>query len=240
MSVHPAQMEFLWRDEHALRRELETHTGLELRLKITDNRSSVMFVRHDRLSASAQVRLHRMFLEAGDPVVRALATWIRSPRARKAGGVLNAFIREHTHLLRAAPVKTPDCTPQGAHYDLRALYDAVNQAHFDGRVTAPITWGRMPNERRRRSIRFGSYSPREPLIRIHPLLDQDFVPEYFVRYIVFHEMLHADLGIEESESGRRRIHTAEFRRRERAYPDYDRAVAWQAHPPNLRKLLHKR
>lgn len=240
MSVSPAQLEFFWRDEITLRRELEAYSGLELHLKITDNRSSVMFVRHDRLNASAQVRLHRMFLEAEDAVIRALAAWIRSPRARKAGSLLDDYIRTHTHLLRVVPAKQPACIEQGIFHGLREMYDTLNELHFGGEVAVPITWGRMPTERRRRSIRFGSYSPRERLIRIHPLLDQDFVPDFFVRYIVFHEMLHAFLGIQEGANGRRRIHTPEFRRHETAYPDYDRAVAWQAHASNLRRLLQKR
>ena len=91
--------------------------------------------------------------------------------------------------------------------------------------------------RRRRSIRFGSYSPGPRLIRIHPLLDQDFVPRYFVRYIVFHEMLHAHLGLVESPSGRTLSHTHEFNQIERAYPDFHRAEAWQRNSANLRKLL---
>jgi predicted metal-dependent hydrolase len=118
------------------------------------------------------------------------------------------------------------------------LYE-LNREFFEDSVSAHITWGRMPSARRRRSIRFGSYSAEEDLIRIHPLLDQGFVPAFFVRYIVFHEMLHAHLGIEETPSGRRAVHTREFRRREKAYPDYDCAIAWQAEKANLAKLLKK-
>ena len=95
----------------------------------------------------------------------------------------------------------------------------------------------MPTQRRRRSIRFGSYTPVDELIRIHPYLDQAFVPEFFVRYIVFHEMLHAHMGIEETPNGRRRIHPPAFRRREEEYGDYDRAVAWMNDESNLRRLL---
>ena len=235
----PAQLEFKWRDARALCEELEAHTGLTLQLTVTNNRSSVMFVRHDRLGGSAQVRLHHMFLSASETVVRALATWIRSPRARKSGGILDLFIRENTHLLRPAPLRPQPCRTRGLIHDLRIMYDELNARHFNNTVTAALTWGKQPTTQRRRSIRFGSYSPGEHIIRIHPLLDQEFVPAYFVRYIVFHEMLHAFLGIEDPETGRRRIHTGEFRRSEQAYPDYAIAFAWQAQHTNLRKLLAK-
>ena len=108
--------------------------------------------------------------------------------------------------------------------------------HFANGVTAAITWGRMPIlGKRRRAIRFGAYFSRGNIIRIHPLLDQAFVPEYFVRYVVFHEMLHAAMETRATGSGRRRVHGGEFKRRERAYPDYDRAIAWET--ANLKKLL---
>src|SRR5690606_9202221 len=110
--------------------------------------------------------------------------------------------------------------------DLQQLYDEVNRTEFEGAVDCGITWGRLPTRRRRRSIRFGSYSPKEHLIRIHPYLDQAFVPAFFVRYIVFHEMLHAVMGIEELPSGRRAIHPPAFKRREEQYPDFARAVRW--------------
>ena len=63
------------------------------------------------------------------------------------------------------------------------------------------------------------------------------MPDFFVRYIVFHEMLHAELGIETSPTGRRCIHSRAFNRRERQYADYARASAWDKQPANLRRLL---
>ena len=120
---------------------------------------------------------------------------------------------------------------------MNRYFEEVNRAEFDSSIDAPITWGRLPTVRRRRSIRLGSYSADDHLIRIHPHLDQAFVPEYFVRYIVFHEMLHAHLGIETGPTGRRRIHTREFNVRERAYADFARAVAWQDDPANLNRML---
>jgi hypothetical protein len=50
-------------------------------------------------------------------------------------------------------------------------------------------------------------------------------------------MLHAFLGIEETPTGRRRVHTEAFREAEMAYPEYERAVAWQNQPRNMRRLL---
>ncbi|NIA13499.1 MAG: hypothetical protein GWP08_05415 [Nitrospiraceae bacterium] len=232
------QLEFTWRDARTLHSQLEAHSGLHIHLTITDNASSMLTVRHHDSGKAAKVRAHRMFLSADSRVVRALATWIRSPRAKKAGEAVNAFIREQSHQIRPGPRRRIILRTRGWVYDLAALFAEVNAAEFDNEVQAHVTWGRMPSQgRRRRSIRFGSYLQAENVIRIHPLLDQDFVPDFFVRYIMFHEMLHAHMGMREGKGGRRLFHTAEFRRRERAYADYDRAIAWHDDPKNMRRLL---
>ena len=231
------QLEIPWRDAATLRVELEGHTELPIEVAVTDNTSRLMSIRRRRKDGPVQVRVHHMFLSAPPRIVRALAAWIQSPRAKRADGLLNEFIREHAHLVREDSVRAIRTVTQGRCFDIQALFNAINQEEFGNVVNAAITWGRMPASRRRRSIRFGSYYPREHLIRIHPSLDQPFIPLYFIRYIVFHEMLHAFLGTESTANGRRRIHTAEFNRRETAFADYGRAEAWQNQPGNLKKLL---
>ena len=225
---------------NALHRELAEGTGLSLRLRITNNSSTMMSLRYTPDGKIAKLSLHHMFLTAGAEVRSALADWIRKPRARKAGSLLDNFIREHSHHIAPAPPRVTPLRASGQHHNLQQHFQELNQQYFQGAITAQITWGRMPRLHRRHSIRFGSYAPKDNIIRMHPLLDQDFVPAFFVRYIVFHEMLHAHLGIEELPSGRRAIHTREFKRQERVYPDYERALAWMRHPGNLDRLLRAR
>jgi hypothetical protein len=73
------------------------------------------------------------------------------------------------------------------------------------------------------------------VIRIHPLLDQPFVPRWFLEYVLYHEMLHSVVPDEVDSAGRRRIHTAKFYRRERAFPRYRRARRWESE--NLARFL---
>ncbi|MCX5759322.1 MAG: hypothetical protein NTU83_12590 [Candidatus Hydrogenedentes bacterium] len=238
--VDTRQIEFAWRTESDLESELEAEARMPVRLVLTDNRSTIMSVRHDRQRGSAVVRIHRMFLAAEADIVQALARWIRSPRSKVAAEPLNRFIHANRGQIKARQHVQEQLDTHGEYVELKTIFDEVNRNEFDGAVRARITWGRMPSTRRRRSIRFGSYYPGENLIRIHPLLDQSFVPPYFVRYIVFHEMLHAALGVDDPPEGRRRVHTREFLAREKTYADYKRAVAWQANPDSLKRLLSKR
>lgn len=220
-----------------LRAELCRRTGLEIRLRITNNSSTMMSLRYESVGGAANVGLHHMFLEAPDEIRRALADWVRRPRSKVPGKKLEAYIARQRHLIKSRPSRKTPLRTSGTRFDLKELYQEVNTAEFDDQVSSPITWGKMPPPGRRRSIRFGSYSPGEDLIRIHPLLDQAFVPRFFVRYIVFHEMLHAHMGIEETPTGRRKIHPPAFRQREADYPDFARAVEWMEDAGNLKRLL---
>jgi hypothetical protein len=83
-------------------------------------------------------------------------------------------------------------------------------------------------------VKTGVYVQDARLIRIHPTLDRPEVPEFYVAAVVFHEMLHQAVPAREV-GGRRIVHGAEFRRRERAYPDHARAKAWEER--NLGLLL---
>ena len=233
------QFELPFRDEQTLVRELEACTGLGLQVTLTDNTSTVLSVKRAPCGKRAHIRVHHMFAAADARVIRALGEWIKKRRSAQAAAVLDAFIDGHRHLIRPKTKRGPSLRTRGRVYDLRELYDEVNAAEFGGSIRTPITWGRRPTSRRQRSIRFGSYSVQEDLIRIHPYLDQAMVPRYFIRFVVFHEMLHAHLGIEETETGRRRIHTPEFNRIEQTHPDYARVMAWEKKPGTIRALLRE-
>jgi predicted metal-dependent hydrolase len=111
--------------------------------------------------------------------------------------------------------------------DLRARY-------FPDCAALTICWGRWSGRTRTRSMRLGSYLPEQKLIRIHPALDQAFVPQSFVEFIVYHELLHHVIPPVRVK-GRFQVHSAAFRRREHLFPAYAEATAWRRQ--YLRRLL---
>ncbi len=106
------------------------------------------------------------------------------------------------------------------------LAASVNGEYFDGDIDAAVTWGMARRGRAVRRRTLGSYSSHTNTIRINPLLDKKGVPSYFVKFIIYHEMLHADIGVG-TKSGRRQVHTPEFRRREKLFENYAEALAWE-------------
>jgi hypothetical protein len=169
-----------------------------------------------------------MFLDAPAVVQDALVRYIVEGE-RAASLVVSKYIEDNGFRIRASrPVSTPLITA-GETHDLLAIHRAVNEKYFAGAVDALITWGRRgakKSETPRRSIKLGSYSAIERLIRVHPVLDKAWVPRYFVSYIVYHEMLHHVIP-QSQGGGRRMLHPPIFKARERLFRDFDRALAWE-------------
>src|SRR4030081_3713535 len=102
---------------------------------------------------------------------------------------------------------------EGKYFDLRANFDRLNERYFRGKLRGyNVMWGRKRKRRPKEYFIFGTIQEEDRVIRINPLLDQPFVPPWFLRYILYHEMLHAVVPDEPVRGGRRRVHTEEFNR----------------------------
>ncbi len=201
---------------------LSTVCGKTVSLKLTDNSSRMVSVLADEYAAS--VRVHRIFLEAEADVIRELALFVKKRNVKTP--LINRFITEKCAELRGLSRRTGPLKASGRHHDLARVYESVNAEYFGGGIDAAITWGRAGRGRvvRRRTI--GSYSFSTNTIRVNPVLDSKDVPEYYLRFIVYHEMLHASLGMDES-GARRSIHPRRFREMERLFKDYRKAIDWE-------------
>lgn len=222
------------RDPDELRAAIASTLGISVELELTRNRRTM--ISSTRAPGRLVVRLHEMFVDAGGAVMAALCSYLKNAD-RDASRVLGAFIEAHRGCwISEGP--PPRLRTRGDHHDLSSTFARVGNAYFPGALQGvEITWGKRGASLRgtsRRSIRLGTYTLDERLIRIHPVLDQSWVPPFFVEYIVFHEMLHHVEPARE-EGSRTIFHTPEFRRRERAYPDYIRALEWER--VNIDKLL---
>ena len=213
-----------------IERWLSRRLGRVVLLTFTQNRSTMMSWRSS--GAALKLRLHTFFTEAPEEIWECIALYLLTGDTH-AGKVIDGYIEAH----RPRSTRTPkQVSTRGRAHDLQVTFDALNDSYFHGGCTALVTWGKEPprRRRRRRSITLGSYCQVENLIRIHPSLDQDFVPSYYVGSVLFHEMIHEVLGVEEV-SGRRQVPPPEFVVLEEGYSDYVRAQAWQR--ANLGRLL---
>ena len=208
-----------------------------LQLAITDNRHRM--VTYSNSEGVLRIRLHMMFLGAPDPVLDALVRYVLEDQ-REASLLLGEFINANSHRIRASQDVVGPVRTQGRVHDLVDVFSQVNARYFDSNLTEVlITWGRRtrPRSKKRSTIKLGSYSAIERLVRVHPALDQDWVPRYFVSYIVYHELLH-HLIPSRLVGGRMQVHPPEFVRREGEFHFYERALAWER--KHINRLLRWR
>jgi hypothetical protein len=205
--------------------EVAARLGDPVRLVVHDNRHTMVSFRRER--TAIQLRVHHLFLGCDPGVVEALAGFVRPGRRdgrRQASLRIDAWVRAHRE--RIAPPRTGRLQARGRVHDLQGILDRLNAEHFGGSVEARIGWGRSGALPGRTSIRTGVYLHAARAIRIHPALDREEVPAFYVEFVIFHEMLHQVVPPAE-RGGRRTIHGREFRRRERSYPGHARAMAWE-------------
>ncbi len=209
-------------DENSLKSYLEKASRKAVSLVITDNSTSMLSIREK--NNSLLIRLHRIFLAAGKEVLNELSDYIRGKK-RKTPLIRN-FIKSNTHKITKKSPRKFYVKTLGKHYNLLDTYHFINNEYFDGHVSASITWGSKGPRRSARRRTIGSYTSQNHMIRINPILDTKIVPRYFLEYIVYHEMLHADIGIEK-DNNRRIIHSREFNRREKMFKHYEKAINWE-------------
>ena len=205
-----------------IKKIIEAESGKSIHLILTDNSSTVLSVK--RSDGLTILRLHRMFVNADRAVLSEIGQFISKRRIKTP--LLRCFVRENSHLLPKKPPKTIYLRPIGEYYNLKEIYASVNEEYFGGGIMAHITWGKGVTGKRVKRRILGTYTHKSKIIRINPILDNKNVPIYFVRFIVYHEMLHADIPTE-IKNGRRCVHSRIFRGREREFKEYEEAVWWE-------------
>ena len=153
-------------------------------------------------------------------------------RVRGSRPILEAWITESLEKHPRPPIPDDRLVTRGRHHDLSRIAATLLRSElrddFDASRPAPrLTWGNVGKRRPRRGLRLGSYDVESHLIRIHPALDQPAVPDWFVRYTLFHEYLHAVHPPVRAPAGRWIRHGPALVRREKTYPDLARALAWE-------------
>jgi hypothetical protein len=227
----PGVSKEIQRSAEELTAALAARFGEAVRLTVTDNRRTM--VSGGRKQGRLELRLHRMFLDAPEDVVAALHGYL-SKRDRRAGRVIDGFIDAKRSTIRHRQRRI-SIRKRGTQHDLGLMFAAIEQQHFPGEMeSVRITWGRRSTRAKQRSIRLGTYTLAEQLIRIHPVLDNDWVPAFYVEAVIFHEMLHHVLPPIRG-SKRTSFHTPEFRRRERLFPAHAASEVWEQ--ANLTRIL---
>jgi hypothetical protein len=107
---------------------------------------------------------------------------------------------------------------RGRYHDLKAAFQQVNHRYFKNQMSPPrLVWGQRLSRRK-----LGHYQPATDTVSVSRTLDSPDVPDFVVEFIVYHELLHKQLGIQVS-GGRRYSHTPAFKQAERRFDRFQEA-----------------
>lgn len=185
------------------------------------------------------------YAEAPDAVVRGLAASLgvrmfsKRRKVPELAAMMESFYtewqgsreaRELQTRLRRARARKEGRGPKGDTYDLALLTGRVAARFLGGRLPpVKVTW----SSRRSYSV-LGHHDGDLDTVVVSKALDHPDVPESLVAYVLYHELLHHVMGIQEGPNHTRRMHPPAFRRRERRFPH------WATHDAYLSAMCGKR
>lgn len=193
------------------------YTGLNNTIRLNDNR--------------IQVRLSDILNDAPMEIHHALAAILVAKLfKRKVSSEFERIFREYTNspevLKRSDTVRRRRgykqiTSPIGRVYHLEKLFQKLNKKYFNNQLLLPvISW----SSRRTKRI-LGHHDPIHNTIIISKTLDNPQVPEFFVEYVLYHEMLHIKHKAR-IINGRCYYHTPEFYQDEKLFSQYQESMAW--------------
>jgi predicted metal-dependent hydrolase len=196
-------------------------------------------------SGRIYVRLSDIFKDAPQSVHRALAfILVAKLLGKKTPDFHQRIYRDYAYspqMIRASDIarrrrgRKMISSARGLVYDLDKIFQRLNRRHFEGELEKPtLTW----SQRRTRRI-LGHHDAAHDTIVISKTLDAGDVPEWFVEYIVFHEMLHIKHPARLIQ-GRRYYHTNSFRAEEQRFPFYHQAQEFLERIARQRRLPRAR
>lgn len=207
---------------------LGQYLKLRVDVIVNENRSTMLSLlekKRDRVRLS----IHHMFLDAPEEVISAIAQYVRG--SRKPTGkeiILRTFIHQKLSRLDGSHlVNKKKLSADGEVYQLDKLFSSVNKQYFGDRLDLQITWFGERRQEVKSRITFGQYYDHLRLIKIHRMLDDPFYPEFFVSFVIYHEMLHSVVPGYFNEKGQLRIHNSEFKKQEKAFAQYQETVAFE-------------
>lgn len=207
-----------------IQQKLSELSGFQCDLVINENRSHVLSIL-DRGKNWARISMHRMFLEAPENVLNALAQYIIE-LDKSAFSVVRSFIRENMQRFDYSD-RLKNLEVEGKFYDLQKIYNDLNKQYFNNEVSLKLTWlNRIPKRSASRIV-YGQYFQALRLIKVNRLLDDPHFPDFFVSFVVYHEMLHHVVPTYIDDKGLARIHNKEFKKREKSFQYYAQAKEWE-------------
>lgn len=198
--------------DHLSRSNLQNRPEPQITLYVIGPLYRIQRVEKDRL----KITIHESFLAARPAVQQSLLQIALDIKEREAKTAIRKFttsptfarLREHLEYIGIPP----HSTTRGKHKDLLRSFQRVNECYFDNGLSLPhLVWSKRLTYRK-----FGHYQEDTDTVLISRSLDSPDISNSTLDYVMFHELLHKELGSKHS-NGRRYSHTKGFQAQEATY-----------------------
>jgi hypothetical protein len=168
--------------------------------------------------------LNEGFIQADNEILQAVLSSILIAKNAKSQHIIRQFgvSEEYSDVLLELDLVAQIAAenPQGSYYNLDELFTTINQQYFACNMIKPrLMWSGTFSQRK-----FGHYERTRDRIVLSQTLDSQKVPRYIVEFVLYHELLHKQHGIQ-WVNGKRMVHTPEFKRSERKFEKFQEAEA---------------
>ena len=194
------------------------------------------------LSGRRRITIPRYLEGAPAEVKNAIVNWALLPcrprrknktEVRRQRTILEKVVWDYVSTLPDAPKHASrfnpasfSATATGQKYDLREIFDSVNQEYFNGKISALLRWGGPGTKMSYHMTKTGPDGKKFNLITIAGAYDHEDVPRFAIEAIAYHEMLH--IAVPPYIRGNRKIiHGPEFKKAEREFKDFKAWRKWE-------------
>jgi hypothetical protein len=142
---------------------------------------------------------------------------------------IQTYIRNlDTPKLRVSQLNTAELElkTRGARYDLRELFNTINESYFQNSISSSVRWGGYSSLTSYQTTKTGKDGTRFNLITIAGVYDHPDVPLFAVEAVMYHEMLHIAIP-PYLKNGKHVIHGPEFKRAEKEYGHFLQWREWE-------------
>jgi hypothetical protein len=194
------------------------------------------------LSSARRLIIPSYLTDAPEEIKTSLIEWALLPY--RTSRIHKAALREHRSTLEKkiwsyiqslphAPRRGSRFNPArfsgdtaGSVYDLREVFDSVNAAWFEGKLTALVRWGEASSKTSYHMAKPDAEGNKVHLITIAGLYNHPRVPRFAIEAIMHHEMLHIAIP-PYKKNGRSVIHGREFREAEARFTWFHQWRVWE-------------
>lgn len=197
-----------------LARYFSEQTGRHVVLRLHQNKTNWLSIKKE--PDALHLSLHQHFLMGNQELIEDVVAMLKGKKGLSAKS--RAFLASFESFTEV------ETETVGRFWNLNDLYKEVQETYFPG-LDLQITWFGEPIRKRQR-VTLGQYDSSCRLVKIHRLLDSDQIPKFFLKFIIYHEILHSIYSPQAHRKGFLSIHPKEFREKEREFVEYRSAQEW--------------